>query len=281
MKIDARKAAVVTGAARGIGKAAAAALARRGVRLVLADVDGEELARARDEVARGAAAGADVFAVSADVSSAAGVELLREEANARLGRVDLLCCVAGVAVAGRLEEMPLAEWERIVGVNLWGVVHCCRAFYPAMAAQGGGHIVNVSSLAAFTPIPACAAYCATKSAVLAFSEALRVEAAVRGVGVTTLCPGIVATGIIGRTAVHAATRRLGPAEVKERLARLFAARGIPPERVAARLVRAVERNEGVVPVGIDARFVDWAGRHGRGPWSALVRGASRVLLTKL
>ena len=221
------KTAVITGAASGIGRALAHRLSRERMRLVLADVDGPRLR----EVAR-ALPGA--LAVRADVSRMRDVEALAAKAYARFGAVHLLCNNAGVAEHGAVWEVPLPRWRRIVGVNLWGVIHGCLAFVPRMIAQGGpAHVVNTASMAGLVTPPSAGAYSATKHAVVALSEALVQDLFLRRarVGVSVLCPGFVAT------------RLLDSAPAAEAMARALIARGRPAEEMADRTVRAIRAGE--------------------------------------
>jgi NAD(P)-dependent dehydrogenase (short-subunit alcohol dehydrogenase family) len=188
--------AVVTGAAGGIGLGIARALADAGTRLVLADVDERSLARRAEALRTG---GAAVEAVPADVADAAAVEALAQAALTRFGAVHLVCNNAGIIRPGRTWELPLADWERVIQVNLLGVVHGVRTFVPLLleAVERGeeGHVVNVASMAAVVPVPWIGPYTVAKHGVLALSETLQAELAAAGapVGVTVVMPGRVRT----------------------------------------------------------------------------------------
>ena len=190
------KVAVVTGAASGIGRAMAERFAREGMKVVLADVQEKPLAEAREA---SAAAGAEVIAVPTDVSKWEQVEALARRAVEAFGAAHVLCNNAGVAVGGVAWETPVADWEWILGVNQWGVVHGIRAFVPRMIAQGEGHVVNTASMAGLVSAPGMSAYCATKHAVVTISECLHHDFAITGnagtMHVSVLCPGWVKTNI--------------------------------------------------------------------------------------
>ena len=187
--------AVVTGAASGIGRALASRFAAAGMRVVLADVEEPALAAAAAELA---AEGAEVLPVVTDVSDGDSVDALAKATEAAYGPVHLLCNNAGVGAGGFLSQLTTADWQWVLGVNLWGVIHGVRAFLPGMLAHGQpGHIVNTASLAGHVAGPFMAPYSASKFAVVAISEALYHEMAMAqsAIGVSVLCPGWVDTNI--------------------------------------------------------------------------------------
>jgi NAD(P)-dependent dehydrogenase (short-subunit alcohol dehydrogenase family) len=188
------KVAVVTGAASGIGRALADAFAGLGMRLVLADIEGGPL---EDAAAELRAAGADVFAVTADVSRYQDVERIAEAAMDVFGALHVACNNAGVGGGGLTWEVDLDTWRWILGVNLWGVVHGLHAFTPRIIDSGGGHVVNTASMAGLTSPPGMAPYNVSKHAVVTMSESMAVELAMTHpeVGISVLCPGWVRTRI--------------------------------------------------------------------------------------
>lgn len=188
------KVAVVTGGASGIGLALARAFVEEGMRVVVADIEAAALERAVAELP----AGAEVEAVVCDVSVGAEVDALRDRAVERFGTVHVVCNNAGVSAGAPVWEHSVADWEWVLGVNLWGVVHGIRAFTPLMIEQGEGHIVNTASMAGFTSMPFSAIYNVSKHAVVTLSETLFADLAMvgaSGVGVSVLCPGWVQTRI--------------------------------------------------------------------------------------
>jgi len=237
--------AVVTGAASGIGLALAARLGALGTRVVVADVEAEALERA---VASLRARGVDAIGVPTDVRCAASVAALAERAIAAYGAVHVLCNNAGVFAGGLSWEVPVEDWDWVLGVNLWGVIHGIRSFLPLLLANGEeGHVVNTASMAAVTSLPFAAPYVVSKHAVLALSESLHHELALRGskIGVSALCPEAVATRILDAERnrpeeLRGGTRAAGPERAMvEGALRAAVAQGVAPERIAERVVDAI------------------------------------------
>lgn len=191
--------AVVTGAASGIGFALAERFAAEGMKVVLADVEQPALAVAEERLRT---AGAEVAAFRCDVSHADEVEQLARDSVKAFGAVHIVCNNAGVAdtSGASVWDSSLADWEWVVGVNLWGVVHGIRAFVPLLLQQEEAHVLNTASAAGLLPAH-LGSYSVTKHAVVALSEALRMELAAIGarVGVSVLCPGVVSTRILDAT----------------------------------------------------------------------------------
>ena len=188
------KVAAVTGAASGLGRAMALAFASEGMDLALADVDEPGLKNTCELVS---SHGVKTYAMRVDVSKQDQVDEFAARTVAKLTAVHLVCNNAGVAVSGAAWENSEAEWQWILGVNLWGVVHGVRAFAPRLIAQDEGHIVNTASVAGLISPPGMSAYCVTKHAVVALSESLHHDLRERAsrVGVSVLCPAYVPTGI--------------------------------------------------------------------------------------
>ncbi|MBI4987761.1 MAG: SDR family NAD(P)-dependent oxidoreductase [Rhodocyclales bacterium] len=187
--------AVITGAASGIGLALAQRAAREGMRLVLADIDEAKLA----EAAKTLPVAADALCTRrVDVSREEDIAALADEAFGRFGGVHLLCNNAGVGLTRLAWELTSADWEWILGVNLWSVVHAIHHFVPRMLAQDGeSHVVNTASVAGLLSTPAMAAYNVSKHGVVTLSETLYTELAAQKakIGVSVLCPAWVPTAI--------------------------------------------------------------------------------------
>ena len=194
--------AVVTGAASGIGFALCQRFAAEGMRVVMADVDPTRLVAATGQL------DAEVEAVPTDAARSEDVDVLARRAIERFGAVHVLCNNAGVTRPALAWELTLEQWEWVIGVNLWGVIHGIRAFVPGMIERGEpAHVVNTASVGGLVAFPQLAAYSAAKSGVVALSESLAHDLRARSapVGVSVLCPGPVTTGF------RAHSRALQPA----------------------------------------------------------------------
>ncbi|MCH8283698.1 MAG: SDR family NAD(P)-dependent oxidoreductase [Chloroflexi bacterium] len=242
------KVAVVTGAASGIGRALAQRSAAEGMKVVLADIEDEALAAAAGELQ---AEGAQVLAVRTDVSKAEEVEALAEKAVDAFGAVHLVCNNAGVGSSGAvIWEETLHDWEWVMGVNLWGVIHGIRAFVPRMLAQDTeGHIVNTASMAGHISGAGLGVYKVTKFGVVTISETLCHELAQRDakIKVSVLCPGFVNTRIGESERNRPGHLRNDPGAETDRQARRqsldrLVDDGMAPAEVAGRVFEAI-RNE--------------------------------------
>ena len=209
------KVAVVTGAASGIGRALAERCAKEEMKVVLADIEEQALMQASRDLA---AQGAQVLAVPTDVSQAGEVETLARKAFETYSAVHLLFNNAGVGAGKSAWESSLADWEWVLGVNLWGVIHGIHFFVPRMLEQRSeGHIVNTASMAGLTYGPGQSIYKVSKHGVVSLSETLYYELALRGASlkVSVLCPGLVSTNILDAQRNRPA--RLQDASVEEPL----------------------------------------------------------------
>jgi NAD(P)-dependent dehydrogenase (short-subunit alcohol dehydrogenase family) len=243
MSAFADKAAIVTGGASGIGRALGQELARRGARVVLADINGQSAQAAADAMTT---AGGRARAATLDVRDADAVQRLVTETAATDGRLDYMFNNAGIALAGKTRDMTLADWNRLIDVNLRGVVHGVVAAYPVMIAQGFGHIVNTASAAGITPTPGLTGYATTKHAVVGLSTSLRGEAARHGVRVSVLCPGLIDTPIKDNMTLLNTDRQ---ALLKSIPIKLH-----PVEACARATLRGVERNQAIIVVTAFAKI---------------------------
>jgi NADP-dependent 3-hydroxy acid dehydrogenase YdfG len=236
---------VVTGAASGIGKATAEALAKKGARLYLCDLDEAGL------TAAAAPLGSAVALVRrVDVSKRAEMEAFAKEVETAVGAVDVLVNNAGVGLAGNMLETSLEDWEWVLSVNVWGVIHGCHFFLPKMVQARRGHVVNVASALGLFAAPDVIGYSTSKFAVVGLSESLRAEVHPHGIGVSTICPGVIDTNIVKTTRY----KRDADA-TRDRVVAMYKKRAYSADKVAAAIVTAIERGRDVVPVSPEA----WAG----------------------
>lgn len=249
------KVAAITGAASGMGRALALELARRGCHLALADLDGAGLAAT---AAAAGACGVKVSTVQLDVADRAAVEAWADAVVCEHGRVNLVFNNAGVALGSTIEGVSYEDFEWLMNINFWGVVHGSKAFLPHLRASGDGHIINTSSLFGLLSVPANGCYNAAKFAVRGFSECLRQELELSGAPVSLTCvhPGGIKTniarsarlgqGLLGSLADDAQATRAN-------FEKLFITSA---ERAARTILRAVERDQRRVLVGPDAHALD-------------------------
>jgi NAD(P)-dependent dehydrogenase (short-subunit alcohol dehydrogenase family) len=261
------KLVVVTGAGSGIGRATALGFAANGARVVAADLNLAAATSVSDLICgRGGAA----HARQVDVAAGADMERFANWVRTEVGVPDVVVNNAGIAVVGPLLATTDEDWHRIVGVNLLGVARGCRLFGAQMAERGtGGHLVNIASAAAYAPSTALPAYATTKAAVLMLSECLRAELAGAGIGVTAICPGFTSTAI-ARSARYVGDPGTAD-EVRENAVRALRRRRFPPEKVARAVLRAVLRDQAVVPVNAEARVLYAVSRLAPGALRALAR----------
>jgi NAD(P)-dependent dehydrogenase (short-subunit alcohol dehydrogenase family) len=244
------KVAIVTGAASGIGRAIASALAARGASVVFADVDEVGAQRASEQLHAGPPGRASSAAL--DVRDADAVTELVQRTAKEHGHLDLMFNNAGIGIGGEVSEMTLAHFERAIDVNLRGVVHGVLAAYPVMAHQGRGHIVNTASLAGLVPAPGIAPYAMTKHAVVGLSMSLRAEAQKRGVRVSVVCPGVIDTPILDRPNppdLPPVGDFTGGREALERLI----GKAYPPELLARDVLAGIVRNKPIIVAPHHAR----------------------------
>lgn len=250
MNIDRTTVAAVTGTGSGIGRALALRLARAGAALALNDADEQGL---RETVEAARALGAKCSAHPFDVSDETRVKQFAEDVVERYGRVNLLINNAGVALHGTVEQLSVADFEWLMGINFWGVLYGVKHFLPLLREQPAAHIVNISSVFGFIAPPGQAAYVASKFAVRGFTESLRHELEGTNINVSCVHPG----GIRTRIARNAQLGAHAPqASADAEIARFEKVARTSPDAAAERIVRGIERNEARILIGPDARFIE-------------------------
>ena len=238
---------VVTGAAGGIGRATALAFAAHGAKLAVCDVDQAGLDSLAAELGDRLA-----LARKVDVSSRAEMKAFADAVHAIAPAADVVVNNAGVGLAGGILDTTLDDWDWVLRINLGGVIHGSHFFAPPMVARRRGHIVNVSSCLGYYPAPGVVGYVTSKFGVLGMSLSMRAELAPHGVGVTAICPGLIATGIVEKGRFAAAD-----AGGRDKAVKLFRERGRSPDDVAAAIVSAARKKTAVRPVAPEA-WALWA-----------------------
>ncbi len=252
------KVAAITGAASGIGRALALALAEEGAHLALSDVDEAGLA---ETVQRCEGHGTKVTSQRLDVSDRDAFFAWADQVEAEHGTVNLIVNNAGVALGATVERMSIEDFEWLMGINFWGVVHGTQAFLPKLRASGEGHVVNISSVFGLLSIPGQSAYNAAKFAVRGFTDALRIELEIADCGVssTTIHPGGIKTNIARNGRFDDSIEEISGSadESRESFDQLAMT---TPEDAAAQILTAVRRNRRRALIGPDAKAFDLVSR---------------------
>lgn len=262
--------AVVTGAAKGIGRATALELAALGAKVAACDTDHSELEVTMAECRE---RGAQVLGAQADVGNLNDIQRFAERVERELGPTFCLVNNAGVGVAGGFFDTEPADWEWLLRVNLWGVIHSVRAFGPLLRQRREGRIVNVASASGYCNLPSLSAYGTTKYALVGLSEALRAELLPFGVTVSVVCPGLVQSSILETARIRGA---LDSEAERRALQALYLRRGASTALVARAIVSAARSGTALVPATSDARLLYWAKRIAPSALPWLLRAAERL-----
>ena len=223
------RAAIVTGGSRGIGYAIAAALVAGGSRVAITGRNPAHLESAAKRLGEAARGAADVITIAGDVGRARDAAEAIDQTVRRFGGLDILINNAGIGTFGNVADMSVEAWDTLMQTNLSGVFYCSHAAIPHLKRRGGGWIINISSLAGKNPFAGGAAYCASKAALNAFSEALMQEVRHDNIRVSYIMPGSVATGFAGRGESGEASWKISPGDVADLVAHLvtFPSRSLP------------------------------------------------------
>lgn len=263
---------LITGAASGIGRASAMAFAREGAHIIASDLQLDALRSLQEEIH---ALGVQCHIYAVDVSNEAAMRGFCEQVIAELGAPDVLYNNAGIVHLGKFLDSDLAHWQRVINVNLMGVVYGCHLFIPYMLAAGGARqVINVSSTASFAPAPSMAAYAASKAAVAGLSDVLRLELAGSAIVVTDVCPGVINTAIT--TSGSATSPGMTSAQL-QRLQNYYAREGCSPDVVANDVLQAVKTGQTLVLSGPYARLTFHLKRLSRRLLQKVMLGSARKL----
>lgn len=265
----------ITGAASGIGRATALAAARRGAELYLTDIQPEALQQTVAAIEH--AGGLVGHSRPLDLRDHEAVLVLAEEIHSTHGSMDVVMNIAGISTWGTIEKLEHSDWQQLIDVNLLGPISVLEAFVPAMiAADGGGHVVNVSSAAGLFGLPWHAAYSASKFGLRGVSEVLRFDLRQHGIGVSLVCPGGVRTPLVDTVRIVGVDSE---APSIRKLKARFERRAVSPEIVAEKIIEGIEKNRYIVYSSRDIQFGHWVQRKFE-PLYTFAMQRANVYLTK-
>jgi len=242
MKRFSKKRIAITGAASGLGRAIALRFAREGWDVCIADIHMERAHEVADEVT---ALGAHAMIVECNISKEEDFEFLAEQLETEWGGVDILVNNAGISSSGTLDESSYSEWQRLIDINLMGVVRGCKTFTPLIEKQGRGHIVNVASFAGIASAPGMVTYNVAKAGVISLSESLRHELKAKNIDLSVVCPAFFATNLL---------ESMNKEESKALVNKLMNSSGVTADDVAEHVYRGVEKKEFLLITHKDARM---------------------------
>ena len=267
------KKCVITGAASGIGRSTAIAMAKLGVELFLTDINAEGL---EETVQIITSDGGKVSKYSAfDISQHKKVEEFANNIHTEFGSMDIVMNVAGISTWGEPHELKHEHWAKMINVDLWGVIHGLESFLPEMVKAGkGGHLVNVSSSAGIVALPWHAAYSAAKFGVVGISEVFRYDLKQYNIGVTVICPGAVDTPL-KHTVEIIGVDNDDPEVI--RLKERFTERAVTPEKVAQLTIKGIKKNKFMVITSFDIKFLYWCKRNVSPLYRLIVKKVNKIV----
>lgn len=281
MKSFAGKVAAITGAASGMGRSLAVKLAQRNCEVAISDVDEVGLAETARLVEQ-AKPGIRCTKKRLDVADAEAMKAWAREVATEHGRVNLIFNNAGVSYAATIEGVPQAEFDRIIDIDFWGVVHGTRAFLPFLRASGDGHVINTSSVFGLIAFPGQCTYNSAKFAVRGFTEALRLELEITGAPVSASCvhPGGIKTNIARASKMHESMAELGIDDRDEARRNFEKAFRVTADDAAEVILRGVQRNDARILIGTDARIMDFMQRLIPGSYASVMARISKRVIAK-
>lgn len=247
------KKCLITGAASGIGKAVALQLGKLGAVLILTDIQREQLASTANEIK---AYGGNIAYVEAlDITNFEKVKQFGEQVIQKVGSLDIVMNIAGIAIWGAVDKMQHEEWKQVIDVNLMGPIHIIETFLPKMISEkNGGHLVNVASAAALFGLPWHGAYCASKYGLRGLSDVLRHDLKRHKIKVHLVCPGAVDTGLVN-------TIRISGLEITDEkfktLKKQFQRHAVSPENAAKSILKGIKNNDYYIFTSPDIKFGNW------------------------
>lgn len=267
------KRCLITGAASGIGRSTAIAAAGRGAELFLTDRNGEGLEGVAAEIRE--AGGTVSHLAAVDLVDHAAVVAFAADVHAIAPSMDVVMNVAGISTWGKIEQLEHEHWRRTIEIDLMGPISVLECFVPPMIeARRGGHVVNVSSVAGLFGLPWHGPYSAAKFGLRGVSEVLRFDLRKNRIGVSLVCPGAVKTPLVGTVDIVGVDRN---SPKMRKLIALFERRAVSPEKVAAKILEAIEKNRYLVFTSPDGRILHWFQRHFEWPYRLLMHLMNREL----
>jgi NADP-dependent 3-hydroxy acid dehydrogenase YdfG len=255
MKTLAEKKVLITGAASGIGRATAIAMGKSGCCLFLTDIGADGLQETVEEIT--SVGGTVCLSRPFDVGDYQAVMNFAREIHDGYNSLDILVNIAGVALFSQIEDMKHSDWEKVINVNLWGVIHGLECFVPEMIRAGkGGHIVSVSSTAGLIGLPWHTVYAGTKHALVGMSEVLRYDLRKHRIGVSVICPGAVNTGLVNTAKINTDNK-----EVTDKTREVFRKIAIAPEKVSDLIIKAILKNKFLIITSFDIKMFYFVKKH--------------------
>lgn len=247
------KKCLITGAASGIGKAVALQLSKLGAVLILTDIQQEQLESTANEIK--ANDGNIAYLEALDITNFEKVKQFGEQVIQKVGNLDIVMNIAGIAIWGAVDKMQHEEWKQVIDVNLMGPIHIIETFLPKMISEkNGGHLVNVASAAALFGLPWHGAYCASKYGLRGLSDVLRHDLKRHKIKVHLVCPGAVDTGLVS-------TIRISGLEITDEkfktLKKQFQRHAVSPENAAKSILKGVKNNDYYIFTSPDIKFGNW------------------------
>ena len=247
---------VITGAGGGVGTELAHQLADKGCALALADISPEALEKTASSLP---ASVGKVTCHAVDVTDKKAMQKFAEEVVAEHGGVNIVINSAGITLQKNFSTHSIEDWERIVGINWWGVLYSCHYFDKALTEAKDAHVVNLSSMSSFIGLPAQSSYCATKAGVQMLSECMWAEWKQKGIGVTSVHPGAIRTDMILATVEES-----DDVEKARKNFELAHKTGVDVDFAARKIIRAIEKDKKRIKIGRDSRIVHFIARYM--PW---------------